>query len=204
MSETLDKTLYGICGVEKTATADQIKKAYRGKANELHPDKTVGDDSEFKELALAYSVISDPERRKEYDETGQSETVTGKAGKARDMLIKFFCEAVDGNDTKHSDIFLIVGSKIDNSEFQTKEGATKLEAIIEKQQETISRIEAGNPIFATVLESRIIKHEEMLRSQKAVLVYYPLMRDLLKGSKYRFEQEQEEATIYVNTTNGIW
>jgi molecular chaperone DnaJ len=63
MNETAKKTLYDICGVEGTATADQIKRAYRAKANELHPDKTGGDDSEFKELALAYSIISDPERR---------------------------------------------------------------------------------------------------------------------------------------------
>ena len=57
--------LYKVLGLEKTATADEIKKAYRKKAMDHHPDRNVGDptaESLFKEAAQAYSIIGDPEK----------------------------------------------------------------------------------------------------------------------------------------------
>lgn len=64
---------YEILGVSKKADKDQIKKAYRKLALKYHPDKNSGDkDSEakFKEISEAYAVLSDPEKRKQYDTYG--------------------------------------------------------------------------------------------------------------------------------------
>lgn len=60
---------YEQLGVDEKATADQIKKAYRAKAREKHPDKG-GSDEDFAPVAKAYEVLSDPERRLLYDTTG--------------------------------------------------------------------------------------------------------------------------------------
>jgi len=57
-------------GVEKTASADEIKKAFRKKALKEHPDKG-GDPEKFKEITVAYEVLSDPEKRKTYDKYGE-------------------------------------------------------------------------------------------------------------------------------------
>ena len=69
------KDYYKILGVEKTADQKEIKKVYRRLARQFHPDVNPGDkaaESHFKEINEAYEVLSDPEKRRKYDELGQN------------------------------------------------------------------------------------------------------------------------------------
>ena len=69
------KNYYDILEVSKNATADEIKKSYRKLARKYHPDVNPGDkeaESKFKELSEAYAVLSDEEKRKEYDSIGHN------------------------------------------------------------------------------------------------------------------------------------
>src|SRR5574344_2022518 len=66
---------YEVLGVSKDATAYQIKKAYRKKAIQFHPDKNPGDktaEEKFKEAAEAYDVLSDPNKKARYDQFGHA------------------------------------------------------------------------------------------------------------------------------------
>ncbi len=70
---------YKDLGVEKTATEDEIKKAYRSMAFKYHPDRNPGDkaaEEKFKAINAAYEVLSDPAKRRNYDLTGQADTYT--------------------------------------------------------------------------------------------------------------------------------
>ncbi len=80
------KDYYNILGVNKSATKDEIKKAYRKLAKKYHPDKTNGDsllEEKFKEVAEAYEVLSHDENKKKYDELGanwKNQQQTGDSG----------------------------------------------------------------------------------------------------------------------------
>ena len=66
---------YEVLEVSKTATAEEVKKAYRKKAIQYHPDKNPGDktaEEKFKEAAEAYEVLSDPQKRQRYDQFGHA------------------------------------------------------------------------------------------------------------------------------------
>ncbi|XP_051120639.1 dnaJ protein homolog ANJ1 [Andrographis paniculata] len=70
---------YEILGVPKTASPDDLKKAYKKAAIKNHPDKG-GDPEKFKELAHAYEVLSDPEKREIYDQYGEDALKEGMGG----------------------------------------------------------------------------------------------------------------------------
>ncbi|MEA5468026.1 DnaJ domain-containing protein, partial [Spirulina sp. 06S082] len=74
MASTDFKDYYAILGVSKTSSAEEIKKSFRKLALKYHPDRNPGDqkaEARFKEISEAYEVLSDPDKRKKYDQFGQ-------------------------------------------------------------------------------------------------------------------------------------
>jgi molecular chaperone DnaJ len=79
----MSQSLYETLGVAKNASADEIKKAYRKLARQHHPDANPGDaaaEERFKEVQNAYDVLSDPDKRKQYDAYGSTNGRPGAGG----------------------------------------------------------------------------------------------------------------------------
>jgi len=77
----MGKDYYNILGVEKNASQEEIKKAFRKKAHECHPDKKGGNEEKFKEANEAYQVLGDAKKRSQYDQFGSTfEQARGQGG----------------------------------------------------------------------------------------------------------------------------
>ncbi|OIO39364.1 MAG: molecular chaperone DnaJ, partial [Candidatus Omnitrophica bacterium CG1_02_49_16] len=68
----MSKDYYKMLGVDKNASQDEIKKAFRKKAHEFHPDKAGGNAEKFKEINEAYQIVGNEEKRKKYDQFGDA------------------------------------------------------------------------------------------------------------------------------------
>ena len=105
---------YQILGVERGASQDEIKKAYRKLAIKYHPDKNPGDkaaEEKFKEISQAYEVLSNPDERSRYDQFGHDAyTNAGHGGgfdshRAQDIFSQFFGGGFGGGGFSFEDLF---------------------------------------------------------------------------------------------------
>lgn len=114
------KNYYDILGVDKKASKEDVKKAFRKLAQKHHPDKG-GDEAKFKEITEAYSVLGDDKKRREYDSYGQTFQGGGPGGFGFDPS-QFGGFGANGVEFDLSDLFEGFGDIFGNGRRRTKRG----------------------------------------------------------------------------------
>jgi curved DNA-binding protein CbpA len=120
-----NKTLYDELAVDQDAAPETIKKAFRKKAKQTHPDKG-GDPEHFKSIVRAYDILSDEEKRKRYD-AGENPEYINQPQKDRVLstVFKIFNTVVDQNiDPIHNNLFDIIRACIrtDQQNYKIEKG----------------------------------------------------------------------------------
>lgn len=160
--------LYKILGASKESTDEELKKLYRDKSKQFHPD--VGGDAEmFKQIALAYQILSDPEKRKRYD-SGESADSIGKAGVSIEVhilrqLVELFTNVVLATDPKYTNIVDHMRNHLNNNIAQVGQA-------IRNEQTKNDLPNSGVSIVTTYYQSYFHKFIYPLPIKNESILYY--------------------------------
>lgn len=147
------KTAYETLGVSRDATPEQIKKARRKRAAELHPDKG-GDTHEMAAVNHAYDVLIDPARRLLYDTTGTERQQKPLADEARQMVLHMFQQALNA---EVPNILVAAEQMIEEirSQASTKEEQLKTRRKKLEQRNGKIKVKNGDNLFQMIIDQEL-------------------------------------------------
>jgi len=153
--------LYAILGIPRTATAARIKSAFRKLAKKFHPDRNPGDaqaEAKYKEIVLAYEILSDPARRARYDQAGDvTKQVNGRESQAIGVLLQAwgaaFQQAMERGDPKMVDLIAEAKKLIVAFQKNREPEVKKLNKIREALCDTLTRLTVKDGKANILLES---------------------------------------------------
>lgn len=183
-------SLYELLGVKKDATIDTIAKAYKKAAMKHHPDRG-GDEETFKAVKEAYEVLSDPERRAEYDRTGQTKQQMTARAAAMEGIAQMMADAMDNVDTEYSDVFKACRDQIHQKVREQISRRDMLRNKIEKRQKALKRIifnGEGEDIASRAIEYDIVQIEGQLKRAEAAVDVMNEMLVLLQTYEYKHDK----------------
>ena len=151
---------YEELGVDRDATQDEIRKAYKVAAHATHPDREGGDEDLFKKASAAYEILRDPVKREYYDRTGDSDA--NLMDNADRMVMDAFNATIERGF--RGDIVEEVSRIIDQLQQQKQEQLSEITTEIEKLSRMANRVKAkGRNLYQQLIESKM--HDAESRRQ---------------------------------------
>ena len=195
---------YKVLGIEQDASASEIKYAYRQMSKMHHPDKG-GDEAKFQTINLAYRVLSDPKKRKLYDDTGvvddESPNHIDNLIRSRmvDMAEKWLDNMIKGSKTPLS-VFAMGG--MEQARAQLTRANIDLAEQVEKIKDVFGRLTCSDDdsIIHGVLDNRIKTYQRGISQNETEIVILEQIHTII--DTYEFEEEVEEMITNMSTTMG--
>jgi molecular chaperone DnaJ len=156
----MGKDYYKILGVEKGASQEEIKKTFRQKAHEHHPDMKGGDEAKFKEVNEAYQVLGDAKKRAQYDQFGSTfEQARGQGGFSGFEGFRDFSGFTNGFNIDMDDIGDIFGGIGDMFGFSSRGGERRTNrARRGRDLQTIIALSFGEAVFGAEKEISVTRN----------------------------------------------
>ena len=196
-----NKTLYEKLGVSKDASKEEIKRAFRLKAKESHPD-TGGDEKEFVEVNKAYKILSNHTLRIIYDKTGEEEVVDTTMAQAVETLKSLFITMINTHKTAiiNIDYLSLMKNEITNEMKaikKSKDGAeVALKTLKELSEDLLFQKKEGstpNILLITITEQiQMLEYEkiksdrkkEILEASLKIISHYKKKKEVTKPSGF--------------------
>lgn len=189
----MKKDLYEVIGVDKKAGKDEIKKKYRAKSKQVHPDKNEGKTEAFQELSFAYGILMDDNSRKRYDETGQTSRINEDA-----MFTEFVNGVVlpiieNSSDVDSLDLVKSVNERVNEILAEIKSVIRKNEKQVNKLEKFLRRLKlnGNNDVIKRVVEANRDMLVQQINGNNDNLEM--IKKNLKIFSEYGYDFEKEES-----------
>lgn len=201
-------SLYDDLGVSPDASADEIKRAFRKKASDTHPDRKGGSTEKFQIVQVAYSILGDETKRKRYDQSGQTDEPPSTTLLAMQTLSNLFVNTMQqADDPATSDLLGIVKHKIrdglkkgEDTLLKQRRERNKLDKVITR----LKRKKAGNDFILLAVKQTLQQLEAaMEQSQQGIDVGEEMLK-LLEEYTYEFEEPAPQAYTQFKHSFDAW
>lgn len=189
------KDFYELLGLARTATPDEIKKAYRKKAKEHHPDAG-GDEKTFKAIQHAYDILSDHEKRERYDRGESTEQGPSRTDVAKQFLYQLFEQCIDKHGFK-KDPFKEMRTSIALN-MKSLDEAIGVQNNRKKQFEKAGRRVKKGEAYVNLCNAIAISCQQLIDKLTLEKETGDLMIQMLDGSEFQVDvaPQVEEENVY--------
>jgi len=202
----MSKNPYEILGVEADATQEEIKKAYKDKAKKCHPDIAKDDGEAFKDIAWAYDILSDENKKTHFDQFGSDPN--SEEAMRTTIIMNSLCQIFDNisanlspDELEKYDLIGImrksvqqkitdINSLIDRLNKDCKK-VHKLKEVIEGRLKKLEKDKKPNFFLATLIK-RIGIIQADIKGQEKLLDIANGMLDVVNDYEFNFDKEEEE------------
>lgn len=181
----MKQSLYDILGVDKNATTEEIKQAFRNKAKEHHTDKG-GENEKIVAVNKAWHVLKDEGRRKHYDETGQ-EYEMGFDMKFQSLIQEIFLKIIDNSpNVETKDMVGAFKTEVQHIIFTKKQEREAFKKSVDKFNKIIERtkVKSGENRITYVLGLNIVELEKLIGIIENNLEFFEDCLEVLENYDY--------------------
>lgn len=173
--------LYGDLNIDPSASEEEIKKAYRKKAMKSHPDRG-GDAEQFHQITKAYDILSNPDSRNRYDQTGDESASDFEKQVAANM-VRVFEMIIDADDVS-GDFIKLASRTTNNAIVEHKKEIKKNKKQIQKLTKKKGRITTkGDNLYEDILDKRLYALDQSIIFENSQIAILKEILERLKNYK---------------------
>lgn len=193
--------LYDILGVDKDATDEEIKAAYRNKAKKNHTD-VGGDNDKMVAITKAYSVLKDPKKKEHYDNTGQ-EQLDGFDKRFRAFIQEIFIKIVETDtvDVEHMDLIDLFKQNLGGMLSNGQNLLNKTERNLKKMRSALERVTAEkDSAILEVMNGNVQRLEKEINLIELDIEFVEDCLEVLNSYHYKFDQRESPMNFHAGGT----